>query len=136
MLTSASIEDYGNGWYRLIVSLTDTITTSGRFLSMKPSPSASVPSNNNYSSTGDGTSGAFVYGFQVEQASYPTSYIPTFGSAVTRSLDVCEDAGDADTFNDSQGTLFAELFIEEDIDSNINISVSGGVHAQNLFAIF
>ena len=54
------------------------------------------------------------------------------GSAVTRSQDVCSGAGDADTFNDSEGTLFAEIFIEEEIDSNINISVSKGTHAQDL----
>ena len=37
-----------------------------------------------------GLSGAdvSVYGFQIEQASYPTSYIPTYGSSVTRSSDI------------------------------------------------
>jgi hypothetical protein len=81
----------------------------------------------------DNAVSCYVYGWQVENnSSYPTSYIPTMGSAVTRSQDVCSGAGDADTFNDSEGTLFAEIFIEEEIDSNINISVSKGTHAQDL----
>ena len=107
---TASIEDYGNGWYRLVVSLRDNSTATGRFLSMKPSSSASVPNNNNYSSTGDGTSGAYIYGFQLEaSASYATSYIPTYGSSVTRVGETCGDAGNASTFNSTEGVLYAEI---------------------------
>ena len=86
---TADIEDYGNGWYRLVVSLTDNSGSVGRHLSMKPSPDASVPSNNNYSSTGDGTSGAYIYGFQIEIGTYATSYIPTYGSSATMDSDTC-----------------------------------------------
>jgi hypothetical protein len=64
---------------------------------MRPSPSASVPSNNNYSSTGDGTSGAYIYGLQLEQGSYPTSYIPTYNSSATRNQDQASFAHDAAT---------------------------------------
>ena len=106
---SASIEDYGNGWYRLVVSLTDNSSVSGRYLSMKPSPSASVPTNNNYSSTGDGTSGAYIYGFQLEaSASYATSYIPTYGTSVTRNADDCQVENKSSLINSEQGALYFE----------------------------
>ena len=108
---SASIEDYGNGWYRLVVSLTDNSSVSGRYLSMKPSPSASVPTNNNYSSTGDGTSGAYIYGFQLEEGSYATSYIPTYGTSQTRNNDETNVAGlqSKNIITSSQGTMFFDI---------------------------
>ena len=34
-------------------------------------------------------------------------------------------------FNDSEGVLFGNVFIEDDIENNVNISVSGGVHENN-----
>jgi hypothetical protein len=46
---------------------------------------------------------------QAEQGSYATSYIPTSGSAVTRVAETCNGAGDVNTFNDSEGVLYAEI---------------------------
>ncbi len=49
-----------------------------------------------------------VWGGQVEQGSYPTSYIPTTTSTVTRSAETATGSGDAATFNDSEGVLMFE----------------------------
>ena len=46
---------------------------------------------------------------QSETTSYTTSYIPTNGSSVTRNAETCNGAGDAATFNDSEGVLMAEI---------------------------
>jgi len=54
----------------------------------------------------------YIYGAQIESnASYPTSYIPNHSGtgSVTRGADVCGDAGDASTFNSTEGVLFAEI---------------------------
>lgn len=51
----------------------------------------------------------FLYGCQVEQESYATSYIPTSGLEQTRASESCTGAGDANTFNSVEGILFAEL---------------------------
>ena len=50
-----------------------------------------------------------VWGWQVEQGSYPTSYIPTSGSATTRLAEVCDGSGNASAFNDSEGVLMAQI---------------------------
>jgi len=63
----------------------------------------------NRNNTTIGTGSLLLYGFQTEQGSYSTSYIPTNGTAVTRQAETCNGAGDAATFNDSEGVLMAEI---------------------------
>jgi hypothetical protein len=101
---TASIEDAGNGWYRC--SIVTTTTTPIRIVLLDD--------DGNISFDGDGTSGLYIYGHQCEAASYPTSYIPTYGASVTRAKDVCDGAGDADLYNDSQGVLFTEVSFARD----------------------
>lgn len=67
-----------------------------------------------------------VWGAQVEQGSYPTSLINTSGSAVTRNADQVYGAGDAATFNDSEGVLMVEISALADDGTNRYISLSDG----------
>ena len=60
----------------------------------------------NASVTGDGVKGIYVFGSQVEQNSYATSYIPTNGTAVTRLGETCNNA--THSFP-SEGVLYAEI---------------------------
>jgi len=46
---------------------------------------------------------------QVEELSYSTSYIPTSGAITTRLGDVVTGAGDVNTFNSTEGVLYAEI---------------------------
>ena len=50
-----------------------------------------------------------IWGFQVEQQSYATSYIPTSGSTVTRNQDVCTNGGSLASINSTEGVLYAEI---------------------------
>ena len=49
---------------------------------------------------------AYYWGAQLEQGSYPTSYIPTSGSAVTRVADDSESVGLQNVVNSSEGVFY------------------------------
>jgi hypothetical protein len=51
----------------------------------------------------------YIFGSQLEAGSFPTSYIPTTGSTVTRAAETCNSAGNSTVFNDSEGVLYAEI---------------------------
>jgi hypothetical protein len=72
------------------------------------------------------TSDILVYGIQVEQQSYATSYIPTEGSQVTRNQDVCTNGGSLASINSTEGTLYAEIAALANDGTNRAIALSDG----------
>ena len=107
------IEDYGNDWYRCSISFTSTNTATTVYLYTKQSAA--------YVGTGEYL---YAWGAQLEQESYPTSYIPTSGSTVTRAADSCKDSGNSEVFNDSEGVLFADIAALVNDNNFKSISVS------------
>jgi hypothetical protein len=121
---SASIESVGNGWYRCAL-IGEAVTSIGSYLRISVAPTSETISAPAY--TADGTSGVLVYGVQVEQASYPTSYIPTYGTSVTRNADDCGGAGTSSTFNDTEGVLFIDLETSKNA-SPAQITINDGTY--------
>ena len=60
----------------------------------------------------------YIWGAQVEALSYATSYIPTSGAIATRLADSLTGAGDATTFNSTEGVLYAEIAKRQDSNDN------------------
>jgi hypothetical protein len=95
-----SITPFLNGWYR--IDITENLTSNSVVaLSLRDE-------NGNRTYQGDGTSGVYIWGAMLEQGSYSTSYIPTFGSTVQRAAETASGAGNSEVFNDSEGVLFAD----------------------------
>jgi hypothetical protein len=76
--------------------------------------------------SGQSNKGFRIVGFQVEQGSYATSYIPTNGSTVTRLADVCNNSGNSDLINSTEGVLYAEISALANDGTNRYISLSDG----------
>jgi hypothetical protein len=62
--TSSSIEDMGNGWYRCTITATDSFTNADLVIALNKSGTDS-----GFSYVGDGTSGLFLWGAQLNEGS-------------------------------------------------------------------
>ena len=120
------IENFGNGWYRVTSSITGLYTGNELYsrFGIQNTGTPLPPPNNTYQ--GDGASGVYIWGAQLEVGSYPTSYIPTTTTTVTRSAETATGAGQSTTFNDSEGVLMAEISALVDDGTNREISISDG----------
>ncbi len=104
---SASITNAGNGWYRCQLIFTATTTESSR-PSVIGYPNSGVTLDNfGARYIGDDISGIFAWGAQTEAGAFPTSYIPTTTTSLTRNADVVSMTGTnfSDWYNASEGTF-------------------------------
>lgn len=103
---TASITAVGNGWYRC--SLTGTATTTGGAAWAITILLLNAAGSDSY--TGDGFSGLFLWGAQIEAGSFATSYIPTVASSVTRNADAASMTGTnfSSWFNYGAMTIYYE----------------------------
>lgn len=106
---SSSATNVGNGWWRAQLTVAANASGSG-VVNIFPSIDG-VWANRGY--TGDGTSGIFIWGAQLEVGAFPTSYIPTVASQVTRSADAASMTGTnfSSWFNNAEGTMYADLIV-------------------------
>jgi hypothetical protein len=101
---SGQIFNAGNGWYRCVLFVTASSgTTTFRVY---------LANNGVNSIVGDGTSGVYIWGAQLEAGAFATSYIPTEATAVTRNADVATMTGTdfSDWYSAGAGGLAALVF--------------------------
>jgi hypothetical protein len=115
------IENYGSGWYRCtIFPAKSTSTTANVQIRI-------VDTGTNTSYTGNGTSGLFLWGKQIEpNATYPTTYIPTTTAAVTRLQDTAIKTGVSSLIGQAEGTIFFEADIQKRNASEFYFGISVG----------
>ena len=107
--SKAEIQSFNNGWFRVSAYVKETSGTTRNYqIHISDSP---ITDNGAISYTGNGVSGVYIYGAQLETGSYATSYIPTSGSAVTRLVDVCSQTVPDGVIGQTEGTMFVDCKI-------------------------
>tara|TARA_R110002074_G_C12476353_1_gene660571 strand:+ start:37 stop:1260 length:1224 start_codon:yes stop_codon:yes gene_type:complete len=123
--STTSIENYGNGWYRCILTTTDAAAGSFYVCFSQSLATGRFPSFVSSKTL-------YLWGGQSEaNTSYPTSYIPTQGSTVTRNLETCTGAGNDQVINSTEGVLYAEIAAEI-ITSFKNLSINDSTSSNRI----
>ena len=102
----AAITDVGNGWYRISITGYAQATLATGFVALYLNNSS-----NSYAPFFPNVGKSFkVWGAQLEAGAFPTSYIPTSGSQVTRSADAASMTGTnfSDWYRQDEGTVYGE----------------------------
>ena len=142
--TASSIENYGNGWYRII--LVCTCSSTGTTAVIFRLHTGGI------NGTGDGSKGIHVYGAQFEEGANATYYIPTHGADATRSAYTLPEIDlnangitigtvatvllEASKFNADSQTSFLQLRTGTDSNNRLlffsNTSAIGSTHDINI----
>ena len=100
-LKGLKVDELADGWFRLSMTYQNSGYNQDKF-QIAPSNSA------NRNSVTANTS-VEIWGAQFELLDYASAYMSTYNNNVTRSAETANGAGDASTFNDSEGVLMAEI---------------------------
>ena len=97
-LAAANIQAAGNGWYRCSITRVITSGVSNQVQIVRQKAGQ----------VGNGVDGVYIWGAQLEQGAFATSYIPTVGSQLTRVADVASVNLFSQWYNSSAWTLYLE----------------------------
>jgi hypothetical protein len=127
---TGTIDAVGNDWYKVSATLgTAVAMVSGSGIGVSDS-------KGNLTATANGDNGILFYGLQLEAGSYATSYIPTYGTSVTRNADAASKTGISSLIGQTEGTLFAEFTYEGNVSGSFEISplyVGTGTYATAIY---
>ena len=131
-----------NGFWR--VSFTETVPSAIAYFY-----AGVADANGSIVATTSGTNGILIWGCQLEQGSYATSYIPTLTTTVTRVADAASKTGISSLIGQTEGTVFYDgfygneinevyLFLQKasssGVDDSIYIQQSSGAIALNVYS--
>ncbi len=98
----AFINAVGNGWYRCVSVVSPT--------KANPYPTFILDNGTTNNYTGDGYSGIYIWGAQLEAGAFPTSYIKTTSAQATRNADAASMTGTnfSSWYRQDEGTLYVD----------------------------
>jgi hypothetical protein len=111
---SAKIENYGNGWYRCIFTATSPVTT-GLYISL--------------------TGTTYIWGCQIEQGAYVTSYVKTEAATVTRLADAASKTGISSIFGATATTYFMDVIIDKLNPSGGQWTLTAALNGSNFLSL-
>ena len=115
---SLKVEYFANDWIRLSLTESNSLRQFGIGV--------------DESDLSESGNSVYVWGAQLEEKSYPTSYIPTNSSTATRLADVCNNSGSSDLINSTEGVLYAEISALADDLSARYISINDGTNQNQI----
>ena len=120
---TGSVENFGNGWYRVNVRITTGATIGG---STNVTILSELPSA---LSTGQGFLTALP---QLEVGLAATSYINTTAGSITRAADVISDTTATALIGQTEGTIYAEVDVRNFANAGIFFSISDGTSSNRV----
>lgn len=132
---TATITPVGNGWYRCTCTGT---SASGNMGATAGWVIESLPAANTVQQVflGNGYSGAYVWGAQIEAGAFSTSYIVTVASQVTRAADAASMTGTnfSSWYTQGEGTLYVESLAQNTAAANNkNLRFSDGTTSNEIW---
>jgi len=111
--------DVGNGWYRIFTTYT-SLEAAQRTRILTDTVS---------------TTSLFIWGAQLETASYASSYIPTTSASATRIADACSKTGISSLIGQTEGVIFVDFDFanKADISGTVPILLRAGANQAYIY---
>ena len=126
----------GNGWWRFSIIVTASGSGNAKpGLYIGASVATGADGRDNY--TGNGYSGIYIWGAQLEALTFPTSYIATTSAQVTRASDNASMTGTnfSSWYNNAQGTAYIDAVYGNTSGAATGFLIYGGTFTGDYFIV-